>query len=109
LASPPGYTADAFLHYATKGYQSHKEPALGWASSPYGPWGMAKFYALSGVDAVVAMHEPLAKKLGVPSQVVLFALLLVGVMASTAALMACAVWLGPPKKRAAAQERPHRD
>ena len=70
---------------------------------------MAKFYALAGIDAAVALHEPIAIKLGIPPQVMLFGLLLVGVMLSTLALMGCAVWLGPTKKRPAARERPHND
>ena len=47
------------------------------------------------------LHEPLAAYLGVPPTIVLFGFAVVGLMALAGGLIACAVWMGPPKQHAA--------
>jgi len=65
------------------------------------------------VDDVVSLHEPLARRAGVPPPVALFAMLFVAVVLSTAALLAGSVWLSPARRRPAVvvppQPRAHAD
>jgi len=92
------YSVESFRFYAEKGW-SKDAPLAQW-SSPNGPLGKAKFYALLLVDKLIALQDPLVAMTGLPGPVIGFSIMLVGVAASTAALLSCAVWLGPTKRRA---------
>jgi hypothetical protein len=95
------HTADALAHFATKGWESIKEP-MSDATSPMGLWGKTKFGGAYHLERFFSLHEPVAEKLGVPSTIVLFVFMFGGVMLLTSALIGFAVWLGPrkPKTRA---------
>jgi thiol-disulfide isomerase/thioredoxin len=96
------YTTEGFSFYAEKGWK--KDAVAPHWSGPQGPFGQAKFYLLLGIDKVLAFQEPIEKATGVPGPIIAFVLMLAGVALSTFALMACAVWLGPTKKRAPVQK-----
>ena len=99
-------SAAAIAAYAERGWRAEPAGALPLWSSPSGPLARARFYALFAVDAAVELHEPLARASGLPPPVALFLLLLVAVAASTAALLGCAVWLGPTRRRPVAVPQP---
>lgn len=98
-ASLHDYSADSFVYYAEKGWAAQKDGPLPQWASPNGPLGMIKFYALQVVDKAIALHEPIVEATGLPSVIVGFAMMLAAVMGATAALMVCAVAVGPTKRR----------
>lgn len=97
-----GYTQEAFSFYAEKGWK--KDTPTPYWTGPNGPFGKLKFYALLGVDKVLALQEPIEKATGIPGPIVAFFLMLLGVAGTSFALMLCAVWMGPTKKRAPVQK-----
>lgn len=54
---------------------------------------------LQVVDKAIALHEPIVEATGLPSVIVGFAMMLAAVMGTTAALMVCAVAVGPTKRK----------
>ena len=97
------------VRYAEGGWRG--DAAFSAWAGPGGPWALAQFHLVRLVDSVVALHEPLARYAGVPPPFALFAMLLVGVALSTAALLTGAVWLSPARRRPAVAVplRPHAD
>lgn len=94
------HSSDALVYYATKGWQS--AAPVSETISPLGAYGAVKFYTLFYAEKLLSAHEPLAEKWGIPSAVVLFAIMFVFVMSVTGGLIICAVWLGPSKPKAGA-------
>jgi hypothetical protein len=106
------YAAEAMVRYASGGWRADVRASA--LTGPGGPWSLAQFYALRVVDGAVALHEPLARRTGMPPPLALFALLLAAVAMATAAVLACSVWLSPARRRPAVAvpapaARPHAD
>ena len=99
-----GHSTEALVRYAEAGWREDVS-ASAW-TGPGGPLSLAQFYALRTIDGVVSLHEPLARRLGVPPPVALFAMLLVAVIASTAVALVGSMWLAPARRRPAVAMTP---
>lgn len=103
------HTTEAITQFALKGWKVAKEVPVGGFTSPMGAWGQIKFNTMFYIEKVTSLHEPIAEKLGVPGPVILFVFMFLVTMGLAGGLIACAVAMGPKKKRGAATAaaRPH--
>lgn len=102
--SQVSHNADAITHYLQRGWKASAATApLTGLASPQHPVKLAIFRFMQFAESVVALHVPLAERLGVPSIVLLFAVMMLTVMATAGLLIALAVFIGRGTRATASQ------
>ncbi len=91
------HSVEGVKHAATRGWREGAAP-LPWASGPYGPMALAKFWGLYWGERVFKVHEPLARALDVPPMFTGFIFGIILLASFTGALIGCAAWMGPARR-----------